>query len=92
MYRCWGLDAQQTLLTGGIQQGLHLLSSLVAVNQNLQVRRNDGAGLFTAIAQQKTGRHQRVGEGQLMAPSSPIGQHLAWVAVAAQGAAALNLP
>ena len=31
-------------------------------------------------------------EQQLMAPSSPIGQHLAWVAVAAQGAAALNLP
>ena len=55
VHRCRGLDAQQTLLTGGIQQGPHLFSSLVAVDKHMQVRRNNGAGLFAAVTQQETG-------------------------------------
>jgi len=58
-----GLGAQQTLLTGGIQQGPHLFSSLVAVDKQLQVRRNNGAGLFAAVTQQETGRHLSDGGG-----------------------------
>lgn len=58
------LGAQQTLLTGGIQQGPHLFSSLVAVDKQLQVRRNNGAGLFAAVTQQETGRHLSDGGGQ----------------------------
>jgi len=75
------LGAQQTLLTGGVQQGPHLFSSLVAVDKQLQVRRNNGAGLFAAVTQQETGRHLSDGgssEWPYEAPGAATALALLW--------------
>ena len=57
-------DLLLPLLTGGIQQGPHLFSSLVAVDKQVQVSRKNGAGLFAAVTQQEEGRHLSDGGGQ----------------------------